>query len=262
MITTTNGRHTNGTSPVNGNGCTSLTETIPIEQAAGGTHVTGNAANNGTWHASLTETIPIVQISPPDGSATSALNGVSRIPDHFSAPEAEAVLDSSSEGEPEQVSDSATPLCLPDWLARHRELMPARRYDWPVEAERPSERLKYKQAIAVELLVSGMTITDAARQLGVHRSTVHRWLNDPLFVAELEARRSELADSMLDLQLMGSRIGTLKLLELVESTNESLALRAATALVASGQRAYQFIDQKKHIERLEDHMGIAYGFKV
>jgi hypothetical protein len=140
--------------------------------------------------------------------------------------------------------------------------MPARRYDWPADAERSSERLKYKQAMAVELLVSGMTITAAAAQLGVHRCTVHRWLNDPFFVAELQARRSELVDSMLDLQLLGSRTGTIKLLELVESSNDSLAIRAAIALVNSGQRAYQFIDEKKHAERLEDHLGILGGFKV
>jgi hypothetical protein len=114
----------------------------------------------------------------------------------------------------------------------------------------------------VDLLVFGMTVTDVARQLGVNRGTVHRWRNDPIFVAQLEARRSELADSMLDLQLLGSRIGTIKLLDLVESTNESFALRAATALVTSGHRAYQFIDQKKHIERLEDHLGIVGGFKA
>jgi Homeodomain-like domain len=228
-ITTTNGRHTNRASPGNGNG-----------------------------HAPLTETIPIVQVSPPDGPETSALNGVSQIPDCDSALEAQAVPG----GESEQESVSGAPLSLPAWLARHRERMPARRYDWPVEAERPSERLKYNQSIAVDLLVFGMTVTDVAAQLGVNRGTVHRWHKDPIFLAELEARRSELADSMLDLQLLGSRIGTIKLLDLVESTNESFALRAATALVTSGHRAYQFIDQKKRFERLEDHLSIVGGLNA
>jgi hypothetical protein len=228
-MTKTNGRHTNGASPGNGNG-----------------------------RAVLTETIPIVQVLSPDGPDASALNGVSEIPDRDPAPEAQAVPDGQSEGESEQVPASA----FMDWYARFRERMPARRNDWPAEAERPSERRKYKQAMAVDLLVFGMTITGAAGQIGVHRGTIHRWFKDPIFVAQLEARRSELLDSMLDLQLLGSRIGTIKLLELVESTNESFALRAATALVTSGHRAYQFIDQKKHIERLEDHLGIVGGLKV
>lgn len=36
-----------------------------------------------------------------------------------------------------------------------------------------------------------MTRIEAARELGVNRSTVHRWLQDPAFVRELEAIRRE-----------------------------------------------------------------------
>jgi transposase-like protein len=134
--------------------------------------------------------------------------------------------------------------------------------EWPVEAERSSERRKYKQTMAVELLASGMTVTEVARQLGADPSTVHRWLNDPFFAAELEARRDEIIESMLDQHLLASRMATAKLMELMDSDNEQVALRAAAVLYAGGQRAYQFMDVRKRIEKLEDHMGIAYGFKV
>jgi transposase-like protein len=231
-MTKTNGRHTNGASQGNGNG-----------------------------RAVLTETIPTVQVLSPDGPDAPALNGVSEIPDCDLATEPDAIPHGNSEGESEQASSGA-PLSLPDWLKRHREQLPPRRYDWPADAERPRERLKYKQARAVDLLVFGMTVTDVAAQLGVNRGTVHRWRKDPIFVAQLEARRSELADSLLDLHMLGNRIGLGKLLELVESTNDSLALRAATTLVNSGQRAYQSIDEKKRIERLEDNMGMVHGLKV
>ena len=143
---------------------------------------------------------------------------------------------------------------------RERFGLPKR--EWPVEAERSSERRKYKQAMAVELLASGMTVTEVARQLGADPSTLHRWLNDPLFVAELEARRDELIDAMLDQHLLASRMATAKLMKLMDSDNEQVALRAAATLYAGGQRAYQFMDVRKRIERLEDNMGIAYGFKV
>jgi transposase-like protein len=229
-ITTTNGRHTNGTSKGNG----------PVL---------------------LTETLPIVQVLSPDGPETSALNGVSRLPDRDSVPETQAAPGGELDGEAEQVSDSGVPTPIMESLARFRGLLPARRCDWPAEAERP-ERLKDNRAIAVELLVQGVSQTDVARQLGVHRTTVYRWRKDPFFVAQLEARRGELIDSLLDLQLLGSRIGMGKLLELVESTNDSIALRAATALVTGGHRAYQSIDEKKGRERLEDHLAIVGGFKV
>ena len=143
-----------------------------------------------------------------------------------------------------------------------RERLGLPKREWPVEAERSSERRKYKQAMAVELLASGMTVTEAARQLDIDPSTVHRWLNDALFVAELEARRGEIVESMLDQHLLASRIATAKLMGLIDSPNEQIALRAAAILYAGGQRAYQFMDVRKRIERLEDNMGIVYGSKV
>jgi len=143
---------------------------------------------------------------------------------------------------------------------RERFGLPKR--EWPVEAERSSDRRKYKQAMAVELLASGMTVTEVARQLGADPSTLHRWLNDPIFVAELEARRDEIVESMLDQHLLASRMATAKLMKLMDSDNEQVALRAAATLYAGGQRAYQFMDVRKRIERLEDNMGIVYGSKV
>jgi len=143
-----------------------------------------------------------------------------------------------------------------------RERLGLPKREWPVEAERSSERRKYKQAMAVELLASGMTVTEAARQLDIDPSTVHRWLNDALFVAELEARRDEVVESMLDQHVLASRMATAKLMKLMDSDNEQVALRAAATLYAGGQRAYQFMDVRKRIERLEDNMGIVYGSKV
>ena len=143
-----------------------------------------------------------------------------------------------------------------------RERLGLPKREWPVEAERSSERRKYKQAMAVELLASGMTVTEAARQLDIDPSTVHRWLNDALFVAELEARRDEIVESMLDQHLLASRMATAKLMGLIDSPNEQIALRAAAILYAGGQRAYQFMDVRKRIDRLEDNMGIVYGSKL
>ena len=47
---------------------------------------------------------------------------------------------------------------------------------------------------ALHLLSQGYTKCETARQLGVNRTTVHRWLEDPLFVAELHRLRNRLTD--------------------------------------------------------------------
>lgn len=47
------------------------------------------------------------------------------------------------------------------------------------------------KAAALELLAQGMTRIETAKELGVNRSTVHRWLQDPGFIRELESIRRE-----------------------------------------------------------------------
>jgi transposase-like protein len=130
------------------------------------------------------------------------------------------------------------------------------------EPVRDDQRLIPRQHQAVGLLVRGMTVTDVARELGVHRSTIHRWLDDPDFRLKLEARREELLTSMLDQQLLASRMATTKLIELLESEDERVALRTAIILYSGGQRIYYFADLKKRIELLENNMQIYYGGKV
>ena len=129
-----------------------------------------------------------------------------------------------------------------------------------MEAQRRGERLKFKQTLAVDLLVSGMTVSETARKVGVDPRTIYRWYHDPVFMAELEDRRQELLDSMLDQHLLAGRMATAKLMEAMESSNEGIALRAATELYRGSLRAYRTIDERKRIERLEDHMKIIYGW--
>jgi hypothetical protein len=55
-----------------------------------------------------------------------------------------------------------------------------------------SDPLSAKQHRAIEALVAGRTVTDAAKSARVHRTTVHDWLKSPEFRAELNRRRLEL----------------------------------------------------------------------
>ena len=129
-----------------------------------------------------------------------------------------------------------------------------------MEAQRRRERLKVKQTLAVDLLASGMTVSETARKVGVDRRTIYRWYDDPVFMAELEDRRQELLDSMLDQHLLAGRMATAKLVQSMESSEEGIALRAATELYRGSLRAYHTIDERKRLERLEDHMKIIYGW--
>lgn len=60
-----------------------------------------------------------------------------------------------------------------------------------------TRQLNSVQERALELLLSGKTVTDTAKEVGVSRQTVSTWLNhDPVFKAELNHRRCELWDGV------------------------------------------------------------------
>ena len=98
------------------------------------------------------------------------------------------------------------------------------------------------------------------RLVDVNRRTIQRWYDAPVFMAELEDRRQELLDSMLDQHLLAGRMATAKLMQSMESSEEGIAFRAAVELSREGLRAYHTIDERKRIDRLEDHLKIIYGW--
>ena len=186
----------------------------------------------------------------PKAEASEELDGVS---------ESHSTLETNEQvesGDEESVSSDAT-----EAVRRLRGQVGPPRIEWPVEAERASDRRKFKQSVAVELLASGKGVTVIARELHVVPSTIYRWLQDPVFLGELEARRDEIIVGLLDHQLLGARVAVVKLIELMESSNEQVALRAAIALQSAGLQAYQLIDVRKRVERIEDNLGMFFSWR-
>lgn len=122
------------------------------------------------------------------------------------------------------------------------------------QTARTRRRRRTKQDQALTHLLGGMTITETALTLRVSRSTVHRWLDDPLFRSRYESLRDDLVDSMFDQQLQASFMATSRLVELIDSEDERVAVRAAIALQVAGQRIYYFLDLNKRIERVESNL--------
>jgi hypothetical protein len=92
-----------------------------------------------------------------------------------------------------------------------------------------------QQALAVDMLSSGRTITDVAAALALRRQTVSDWLNhNPMFQAELNARRQELWVAASDrLRTLADRaIGVLE--ECLESEGELRFKSAVQILKCSG----------------------------
>ena len=213
----------------------------------------GGAPKNGIGRKPLTGTVPLVE--PKEGASAKQRDTVTA-KSGAASPPAEPTDEASTADVPVEVGASSAI----EAVRRFRGQVGPPQRDWPVEARRRSERLKVKQILAVDLLASGTTVSKTAREVGVDPSTIHRWLNDPVFMAELEDRRQELLDSMLDQHLLAGRMATAKLVESMESSEEGIALRAATELYRGSLRAYHTIDERKRIDRLEDHLKIIYGW--
>lgn len=100
------------------------------------------------------------------------------------------------------------------------------------KAYQPNYELTPDQAAALDLLLSGQTITAAAAAVGVARETVSRWRNsDPAFQAAYNAVLQSAHDAMSK-KLLDARARAIDTLAgLLDSDDQATALKAAAALL-------------------------------
>jgi len=94
---------------------------------------------------------------------------------------------------------------------------------------RQNSTLSPVQAQVVAALASGASISAAAKAAGVHRSTVHNWLNEPGFSTEFDTSRQEYVESVRDQvsYLSALALNTIRQLLEIPDTPASVRLRAA-----------------------------------
>ena len=87
--------------------------------------------------------------------------------------------------------------------------------------------LSRSQEAAMQALLSGEQITAAAKTAKVNRSTLHRWLKEPEFLAALNTCRSELREAQHD------RLASLasSAIEVIEQALEEGDARTALAVL-------------------------------
>jgi uncharacterized protein YchJ len=95
-------------------------------------------------------------------------------------------------------------------------------------------KLSPVQAQFVDALASGASISAAARQAGVHRTTVHHWVrNSAEFKTAAENARAEYAEALRDemRDLSSTALRILRTLLEAEDTPPAVRLRAALAVL-------------------------------
>lgn len=121
----------------------------------------------------------------------------------------------------------------------------------PLETD---EELTAKQTALIEALLTEPTQEQAAEKVGIHRSTLHRWLKTESFAMRYkDAQRNLFTHTMGRLQgAAGDALGTLR--EVMSDTNGPTAARvtAAKAVLEFARYHVQTADLEERLLALEE----------
>jgi transposase-like protein len=97
-----------------------------------------------------------------------------------------------------------------------------------------TEKLSQKQERALLLLMEGKTITEVAQEVGVNRSTIHRWKSDdPVFMAELNQLRRGVWDASQE-KFLGVQLMAIDALsEMLQSDDVNIRMKAINIALRS-----------------------------
>jgi len=125
----------------------------------------------------------------------------------------------------------------------------------------PRQHLTAKQRKAVEALLTTGEVSAAAREAGIHRDTLHRWLKQPLFA---QAVRQAEARALDDLSRLLVRLGRTAVATLAKAMSDpatpaSSRVRAADAALGRLLQLRELATLEARITALEDAAGIGEG---
>jgi len=106
-----------------------------------------------------------------------------------------------------------------------------------IETDQTVQPLSKRQLSALEALLTGSTVTDAAVAAGVARTSVHRWLKDDwVFKAELNRARREIRDAIRSQLLRAAESGVRVVSKAIEGGDLRVAMDVLKGLGLLGSR--------------------------
>ena len=111
--------------------------------------------------------------------------------------------------------------------------------------------LSENQMKAIQLLMRSLSVAEVARDTGVNRVTIYRWLKNDLFNAELDKRKNELIKRS-SRKLAGAMDQAIDvLIELLKSKNQNVRRLSAGNLIDYCLKFSDITDIEKRIKALE-----------
>ena len=106
-------------------------------------------------------------------------------------------------------------------------------------------------------LAAGLTVRDAAAELGIGEKTAHRRLADPAFRQRIAELRREMTARAIGQLADGMTHAVDELRRLATSANEGIRLRACIALLNHGLQAAALADLEERIQAIESRVNHA-----
>jgi hypothetical protein len=119
-----------------------------------------------------------------------------------------------------------------------------------------SDRVRHQgranaDCVLLAALAAGQTVEVAAVKAGVSSKTVHRRLNNPAFLTQLQAARSEMVRRMVGRLTTASAKAISALQGLLKASNEHVRLGAAVKIIELGGRLRDSADLAERVAALE-----------
>jgi len=119
------------------------------------------------------------------------------------------------------------------------------------------EKMPSRQLKALEALLEGRTVPQAAKIADVHESTIRRWMKQPAFHTELQARAAELLDATSQRLNLAMSNAPLIVHTVMMDANAPATVRLAAARIAldSGLKLLEHRDQEARIQEALERLG-------
>ena len=120
----------------------------------------------------------------------------------------------------------------------------------------PERELTLKQRKAVEALLTTGEVTAAAKEVGVARETVQRWLNQPLFSQAVKAAEARAIDDLSRMLVRLGRTATSTLAKAMSdpATPMSTRVRAADVALSRLLQLRELASLEARVSELEQTM--------
>jgi len=125
-----------------------------------------------------------------------------------------------------------------------------------------AEGLTTRQVSVLPELASACTVVEAARRSGVGRTTIHRWLQNPAFAAELAMWQQEVVERAR-LKLANHTMQAVDVLgELLGSEQDSVRRQAARDILTLVLDLEKHFEVVKRVEKVEEAVALAEAVGV